>query len=192
MSTAEIKPTAEPRLVTADELLRDYRHQRCELIEGRVKLMSPTGFGHGAHELELGYLLTHYVRQHSLGMVVSGEVGFLIARRPDTVLAPDVAFVTKDRLDAVGFTEKYFPEAPALAVEVVSPGDTADEVDEKARQWLAAGAKAVWVVYSRGRTVAVYRSLDNIRVLTEEQTLSGEEVVPGFSVKVADLFLHAR
>ncbi|WP_442482811.1 Uma2 family endonuclease [Aeoliella sp. SH292] len=192
MSTAEIKPTAEPQLVTADELLRDYHGQRCELIEGRVKLMSPTGFGHGSFERRIASLLGEYVDEHELGDVVTGEVGFLVARRPDTVLAPDVAFVTKDRLDAVGFTEKYFPEAPALAIEVVSPGDTADEVDEKARQWLAAGAKAVWVVYSRGRTVAVYRSLDNICVLTEEQSLSGEEVVPGFSVKVADLFLHAR
>lgn len=188
MSTAEAQSQTPAKLVTADELLRDYSGQRCELIEGEVLLMSPTGFGHGALELRIGQLLGVFVDKDVLGAVVTGEVGFIIQRDPDTVLAPDVAFVSKDRIEAVGVTDKFFPEAPALAIEIVSPSDTAEAVDTKARRWLAAGTRAVWVVYPMGRTVAVYRSLDNIRVLTEEQSLDGEDIVPGFSVPVAELF----
>lgn len=188
MSTAEVQPESATALVTADELLRDYHGQRCELIEGKVCLMSPTGFGHGAATVELTVALSTFVRKQKLGVVVTGEVGFILDRNPDTVLAPDVAFVTKDRLGAIGINEKYFPEAPALAVEVVSPSDTAEAVDSKARQWLAAGTSAVWIVYPKGRSVTVYRSLENIRVLTEADELQGGDVLPGFKVRVSELF----
>ena len=80
------------------------------------------------------------------------------------------------------------PEAPVLAVEVVSPDDTAEEVDAKIRSWLAAGTKLAWVLYPRGRTVTVYRSLDDIHVLTEKDQLKGDPVVPGFTCAIADLF----
>lgn len=188
MSTAEAQPEGATALVTADELLRDYHEQRCELIEGKVCLMSPTGFGHGAIEVRLAHLLTSFVTQHHLGLIVSGEVGFVLQREPDTVLAPDVAFVTRDSVEAVGVVDKYFPEAPALAVEVVSPSDTAEAVDSKARRWLAAGTAAVWIVYPKGRSVTVYRSLENIRVLTEADELDGGDVLPGFKVTVSDIF----
>jgi Uma2 family endonuclease len=111
---------------------------------------------------------------------------------PDTVLAPDCSFVRKERIGVLGIPKEYFPEAPALVVEVVSPGDTAEEVDDKIRRWFAAGAELGWVVYPRGRTATVYHGLDDIRVLMADDTLDGGAVVPGFRCRVGDLFPPAH
>ena len=177
------------RITTADELLRmpddGYRY---ELIEGELRKMSPAGTEHGYVISEIhGYLWMH-VRKHRLGVVTGAETGFLIQQNPDTVLAPDVAFIGQERINAIGIPKSYFPEAPVLAVEVVSPDDTAQEVDEKMQRWLAAGVEIGWVIYPRGRTVTVYRALDDIHVLTSNDMLDGGSVVPGFSCRVGDLF----
>jgi Uma2 family endonuclease len=186
MSTVELD--ADVALVTAEELLRDYGDQRCDLIDGKVRSMAPCGGEHGALASDLGAMLSVFVRTHKLGRCFAAETGFLIARDPDTVMAPDCAFVRADRLAALGLPRSYFPEAPALAVEVASPGDTAEEVDDKARRWLAAGCEMVWVVYPRGRSVTVYKSLDDVRILTGDATLDGGEALPGFSYPLAELF----
>lgn len=188
MSTAEAKSTGAAQLVTADELFHKYNGQRCELIEGIVEHMSPIGFGHGSFERRIAQLLGAHVDQHELGEVVAGEVGFIVSHDPDSVLAPDIAYVRKERLDAIGTTEKYFPEAPTLAVEIVSPSDTAEAVDSKARRWLAAGTEAVWVVFPRGKSVTVYQSLDNIQILTVDHVLDGGEVIRGFALPVREIF----
>lgn len=187
MSTAELT-TAAPLLVTADELATEYRQQRCELVEGKVRLMSPAGFGHGTLAARIATALSYCVERQSLGAVVGAETGFRIDRDPDTVLAPDAAFIKQARIEEIGFTESFFPEAPALAVEVTSPGDTAEEVDDKSRRWLAAGCEMVWVVYPRGRSVTVYKSLDDVRILTGDAALDGGELLPGFSYPLAELF----
>lgn len=188
MSMAEIKIDAPERLVTADELLRDYNAVRCDLVEGRVREMEPPGFWHGSIEVRVSRVLGDHVDVHGLGVVVVGDVGFIVARNPDTVLGADVAFVRKERVDEIGMTSKYFPEAPTLAVEIVSPNDAADEVDDKVRRWLAAGCETVWVVYPRGKSVTVYRSLDDIRVLTGDVVLDGGDVVPGFATPISEFF----
>jgi Uma2 family endonuclease len=177
------------RTMTADELLRMPEDgSRYELLEGELHQMSPPGFQHGVVGEDLASRLTEFVRKNSLGRVTSAETGFLLTHDPDTVRAPDIAFVSKEQLDRCGVPVGYFPEAPALAVEVVSPGDTAEEVDSKVRCWLAAGTQLAWVVYPGGRSVTVYRSLDEIHVLTEKDQLTGNSVVPGFACAVADLF----
>lgn len=188
MSPADAKPMTATSLVTAEELLRDYRGQRCELIEGKVESMSPSGGEHGVLAADLVALLSIHAKQHGLGRCFGAETGFITGRNPDTVLAPDVAFVRKQRLDVIGVTEKYFPEAPTLAVEIVSPSDTAEEVDSKARRWLAAGAEAVWVVYPRGKSVTVYKSLDDVRVYQSDQVLDDLELLPDFQLNIAELF----
>jgi Uma2 family endonuclease len=183
MSTA-----AKP--MTADELLRlsddGYRY---ELIEGELRKMSPPGYEHGIVGQSLAWRLAAFVHQHDLGQVSAAETGFVLGRDPDTVRAPDVAFVSKEQIQRCGSPVSYFPEVPALAVEVVSPDDTAEEVDSKIRHWLSAGTKLAWVVYPRGRTVTIYRSLDDIRVLTDKEQLDGEDVVPGFQCRIADIFV---
>ncbi len=177
------------RTMTAEELIRmpedGYRY---ELVEGELHQMAPPGSQHGYVGHKLGWRLGQYVESNDLGAVFAAETGFLLSRDPDTVRAPDASFLTKEQLIRCGMPTGYFPEAPALAVEVVSPGDTAEEVDSKVRSWLAAGTQLAWVVYPGGRTVTVYRSLDDIHVLTEKDKLTGNSVVPGFECAVADLF----
>jgi Uma2 family endonuclease len=186
MSTAELSTDAV--LVTAEDLLRDYSEIRCDLIDGKVHPMAPCGGEHGALASDLGVVLAVYVSTHKLGRCFAAETGFLIGRDPDTVMAPDCAFVRADRLAKLGLPRSYFPEAPALAVEVTSPGDTAEEVDDKARRWLAAGCEMVWVVYPRGRSVTVYKSLDDVRILTGDAALDGGASLPGFTYPLAELF----
>ena len=188
MCTAKLPPSTSDKLVTADELFEKYNHVHCDLIEGKVVEMAPPGFGHGSVETTLAAKLWLHVSENRLGIVATGETGFLVDRNPDTVLAADVAFVRKDRVKAIGITEKYFPEAPALAVEIVSPGDTANQVELKTRRWLQAGAELVWIVYPPTKSVTVYRSLEEVRLLNSDDTLDGGDVLPGFSVTVADLF----
>ena len=177
------------RITTADELLHmpddGYRY---ELVDGELRKMTPAGGEHGFLSNEIGWLLTEHVRRNELGQVLGAETGFRIGRNPDTVLAPDTSFIRKERIAVIGIPKEYFPEAPALVVEVVSPGDTAEEVDDKMRRWFAAGVEIGWVIYPRGRTVTVYRALDDICILTANDMLDGESVVPGFRCRVGDLF----
>lgn len=161
---------------------------RYELVDGELRKMTPGGSELGCTIFEITIPFGIYLKQHPLGRAFGAETGFLVSRDPDTVLAPDLSFVRQDRIDALGIPKTFFPEAPALIVEVVSPSDTIDEVDQKIRRWFAAGVQMAWVVNPRGRTVTVYRSLDDIRVLTSKDTLDGGDVVPGFAVPVGDLF----
>ncbi len=175
--------------MTADELwaLHD-NGMRHELVEGELRTMSPAGGPHGYITVELTEPLARFVREHDLGVVFGAETGFRIARDPDTVRAPDIAFVRRDRIPATGIPEGFWPGAPDLAVEVVSPSDTADEIDEKVHQWLTSGTRLVWVVKPRRKTITVYRTPTTPVVLTDTDTLDGEDVVPGFHLRVGDLF----
>lgn len=174
---------------TAEELLRLPRDgRRYELVDGELREMTPSGYEHGRIIGELHWRLGQFVSQHRLGQVIAAETGFLLSRQPDTVRAPDIAFVRAEREQELGVAKAYFPEAPALVVEVVSPNDTVYEVGEKIRRWLIAGAELAWVISPAARTVTVYRSLDDIQVVTERGTLSGEKVLPGFECPVSDIF----
>ncbi|MEM8865565.1 MAG: Uma2 family endonuclease [Planctomycetota bacterium] len=128
------------------------------------------------------------VRSKKFGVVVGPGCGFVVARNPDSVLAPAAAFVSAARLSRQALGSFFFPCAPTLAVEVVSPNESADEVHAKAQMWIESGSEVVWLVWPGDRTVSVYRSPDNVRVLTTGQTLEGDDVLPGFAVPVADLF----
>ena len=176
--------------VTADQVLRmpDDGH-RYELVAGELRKMTPAGWEHGVVGGRLRSLLGRHVLEHELGEVFLAETGFLLARDPDTVRAPDIAFIHKDRLPASLPEESFWPGPPDLAVEVVSPRDTTGEVDDKVRAWLDAGAKMVWVVSPKWRNVTVYRSPTDIRVFTENDELTGEDAVPGFRCQVRRIFV---
>jgi Uma2 family endonuclease len=136
----------------------------------------------------LALALGQYVKEKNLGSTYLAETGFKLRTNPDTVRAPDVSFIGRERVEQIGETEGYWPGAPDLAVEVNSPGDRVGEVEEKVQEWLNAGARVVWVVSPKLRAVTVYRSLTDIVTLTEKDTLDGGEVVPGFQFPVAEFF----
>lgn len=181
--------TVSEKVVTADELLAlPDDGQRHELVRGRLRTMTPAGARHGQIALTLGGILRKHIVDNDLGVVVAAETGFRLESDPDTVRAPDAAFVSQTRIPEGGVPDGFWPGAPDLAGEVVSPGDSSEEVQAKVTDYLAAGTRLVWVVHPKTRTVTEYRSLDEVRVLREEDTLDGADVVPGFSVAVRDLF----
>jgi len=177
------------KLMTADELLAmpgdGYRY---ELVEGELRRMSPAGDEHGRVGMELAIPLGSHVKQNKLGKLYLAETGFLLKTNPDTVRAPDIAFVRIERIEQDPGVKGYRVGAPDLAVEVVSPGDTVSEVEEKVAEWLEGGARMVWVVSPKLHTVTVYRSLTNIVTLTGKDKLDGGDVVPGFQMNVAEIF----
>lgn len=180
--------TTAHRVMTADELfmLRD-GDKRHELVRGELRTMAPAGFEHGAIGIRIASMLSQWVREHDLGTVVGADTGFVLSRNPDTVRVPDVAFVSKARL-AAGVPKKFFPGAPDLAVEVLSPSDTVEEIEEKVMELLDEGTRLVWVVNPRLKSVTVYRPGPRANVIRGDERLGGEDVVGGFEVGVGELF----
>lgn len=173
-------------LMTADELakLNDWSH-RFELIKGELLTMSPAGEEHGAVTITLSALLYNHVTTNNLGVLRAAETGFKLESNPDTVLAPDISFIANDRagVPVPGFRHG----APDLAVEVISPHETKREVDRKTALWLELGAKSVWNVNPRKRTVEVVRP-DGERRLFHENDELVDDTIPGFRVKVSEIF----
>jgi len=177
------------KLMTADELWRlPDDGQRHELVAGELRTMAPSGSQHGRVTVRVTVPLGQYVEAHELGVVFGAETGFWIAEKPDTVRAPDVAFVRRERAEAVGDVTGYWPGAPDLGVEVISPSDLYTEVDEKVAMWLERGARMVLVVNPRRRTIAVHRPGGQVRLLAESDEIDGEDVVPGWKLPVRALF----
>ncbi|MBI2917691.1 MAG: Uma2 family endonuclease [Chloroflexi bacterium] len=176
-------------LLTADQFFREYagKEGRYELVRGEVVPMTPPGTVHGAVMMNIGAILRAHVKEHELGLVV-GESGFLLEHAPDTVRGPDVSFVRKARIAAGGVPVAFYPEAPDLAVEVVSPSDTAAELEVKVREYLRNGTAQVWLAYPESRTVHVYNRDGTARWYGEDETLEGADVLPGFSVPVREFF----
>jgi Uma2 family endonuclease len=182
------------RLITADELLvmphRDEHGNDCrlELIRGEVRKMSPTGLTHGVLCTRVSTALENFVRKNDLGLVCGAETGFVVGRDPDSVLGSDAAFISRENVEKVENFDKFGPSAPDLAVEVLSPSNTAVEMDEKISLYFGAGSRMVWIVNPKRRTVAVYSSPFDVRILGEEDALDGGEVLPGFGLPLSRLF----
>jgi Uma2 family endonuclease len=176
-------------LVTADELLHmpDDGH-RYELIRGELVRMAPAGFEHGTVVANFTVALGGHVKANKLGVLAGAETGFRITSDPDTVRAPDLAFVSQDRFLESGNPKSFWPGAPDLAVEVISPGDTYTEVEDKVHEWLDAGTRMVIVANPRNRSLKVHRSRTEVTLLMENDEFDGGDVVPGFKLKVSELF----
>ena len=179
--------------VTADELPAiSARHsalgRRTELVRGDLIVMAPAGGRHGQVAHTLALFIGIHVRDRNLGRVFAAETGFTLRRDPDTVRAPDVAFVAGERLATEGSPAGFLEMAPDLAAEVVSPGDSATAVRDKVADWLAAGARLVWVVSPETRSVVVHRQDHPALTLHEAEVLAGAPVFTDFAVRVRDLF----
>lgn len=178
------------QLLTAEQLwaLPGVPGKRYELVGGELVEVPGAGGLHGLLVKVFLRLLDPFVLAHRLGEVFADGVGYIIARGPDVVRIPDVSFIARERLPAGGIPEGFIPGAPDLAVEIVSPGDRAEEVYGKVREYLDAGARLVWVVWPRHRTVTVYTPDGQVRERREGDELDGGDVLPGFQVRVAELF----
>src|SRR6266571_4243851 len=170
--------------MTAAELLQ-IPDKHAELVRGALVVREPPGLRHGRIALEIAEALAAHVRANQLGRVYV-ESGFKLMSNPDTVRGPDVAFVSESRLpepEPVG----YPALAPDLVVEILSPGDRPGEVLARVGDWLSAGTRLVWVVDPTARVARVYRDDGSEQILTADQTLDGEDVVPGFSCGLGEI-----
>jgi len=184
MSTAT--PPKVRQLATAESLLENHPQQRCELIDGEVRLMSPAGSEHGSIVGRLTVRIGLCVEQGQLGHFFGAETGFIIQRNPDTVRAPDVAFVVADRVTD-RLPTQFFPGPPDLAVEVLSPNDTASEVQEKAEAWLNSGCREVWLIDPRRKSATRLTPAEDSIIQQSVETLT-TDLLPGFSLEVSELF----
>jgi Uma2 family endonuclease len=178
---------------TAEELLMMPEDGfRYDLVKGELRKMSPAGSEHGAIIARLTIALGSHVEANGLGEVFGAETGFKLASNPDTVLGPDLAFVSNERIPPTGIPVAYWPGAPDLAVEVVSPGNTRQEMEEKIREYLAAGVRAVWIVTPKRRTIAIHRRDTETVLLSENDILDGQDIVQGFQYNIAKLFAERK
>jgi Uma2 family endonuclease len=177
----------EDSLMTGEELFQRPDLSPCELVNGRVVPTMPTGDEHADVEYELGMRLRAYGKETGRGRAVGGEVGIYIRRSPDTVRAADIVFISRER-DLRPRAKGYFEIAPELVVEVLSPDDRMSRMREKLRDYFSAGVRVVWVVDPASRRVLIHRSLTDLTDLDDRQALTEEDLLPGFSVAVSDLF----
>jgi Uma2 family endonuclease len=169
--------------MTADELLRlPDDGWRYELVQGELRKMSPSGAEHGVIATQIIVSLGAYVKAHSLGRVYASETGFRISRQPDTVRAPDAAFVRAERVVA---TRSFFEGPPDLAFEVISPGDTYSEVEEKTLGWLRAGVRVVVIVDPRTSTVRIHRTSG---ATTVADFIDIDDLIPGWKLPLSEVF----
>ena len=171
-----------PVKMTLEEFLESDL-EGCEYVNGELIPKMPTSLNHGKINTSLILSLGSHVRENQLGDIYSSDTGFRIGER---MLIPDIAFVSTARIP--DDMDEASPIPPDLAVEVVSPTDVLSRLVEKAFAYLEAGTHLVWVVEPKSKTVMVYRSETDIKLLTRNDTLTGEDVVEGFSCSVAELF----
>ena len=181
--------TTKTLMTSSDLLALPDDGLRHELIEGEITNMTPAGPIHGKVAANLLVLIGSHIRAHDLGSVYAAETGFIIASDPDTVRAPDLAFVSKVRESEVNVPRGFARGAPDLVAEVISPDDTYEELDLKVQQWLRAGTRLVWVVNPRSTSVAVHGPAGEVTLRGHGDMLDGGDVLPGFACRISEIFL---
>ena len=181
--------TTQAKPMTADDLLR-LRGQgvRGELVRGVLIEKMPSGEEHGELAMYIGTLLNVFARPRRLGRVIGSDAGVVLERNPDTVREPDVAVISYRKRPRGIRNTRYTQAIPELVVEIRSPGDSAAELDEKARMWIRHGVLIVWAVNPDARTVDVYRADGSATTLAERDELDGGDAIPGFSCAAREIF----
>jgi Uma2 family endonuclease len=180
---------ATATLLTADDLMAMPEDgNRYELMRGELVSTPMSSYESSEIAMAIGSMLRAFAYPHKLGRVAGADGAFILHRNPYTVRIPDASFVRMDRLPPPEQRRQFLELAPDLAVEVVSPSDSANEVQEKVREYLDAGVRLIWVVHPAQRTLTVYTADRNARVLYEDEVLDGGEVLPGFTITVSDIF----
>ena len=175
-------------LVTANDLLTlEKAGKSTELVRGRLIVREPPSTYHGRVQGILHVLVGSYVHTHALGAVFGQDTGFQIASAPDTVRAPDLAFVDLTRVAQIP-RRGYAALAPDLVAEIISPDDRPGEVLAKAGEWLEVGVRLVWVIDPDRRVASVYRDDGIVMTVSSDADVDGEAVLPGFSFRLSELF----
>ncbi|MBK8098866.1 MAG: Uma2 family endonuclease [Planctomycetes bacterium] len=177
-----------PRITAEQLLLRPSDAGRCELVHGEVRAMSPAGPRHGFVTMLFGARLLTHALERGLGQVYAADTGFVIERNPDTVLAPDAAFVRRERTPGKDH-RGFFEGPPDLCVEVRSPTDSRPAMQRKARAWLQAGCQVVVNVDPESQTVEIWRVDAEPQTLRGDDVFAADDVIPGFRLRIADLFV---
>lgn len=173
--------------LSAEEFFWIGLDEPCELVEGKIVWMSPANYLHGRTMVRVSAALEAWARRSKLGRVVSGDVGFILRRNPDTVRAPDVAYVVRERQPTREKASFFYDGPPDLAIEIVSPSQRWPELERKAREYLHAGTLAVWIVDPDDRTARIYRGADVVPLAADGE-LADAALLPGFALGLVDLF----
>ena len=180
---------ASPMSMTVEEFLASSVPEgKAELIRGELRVTPPPGAPHGTAAINLVVMLANYVRAMGLGRVFGDSFGYELVRLPRTVRVPDGSFVRAERLPPAGIGPGLLKFAPDLAIEVLSPSESASELEEKLDDYLFSGTPLIWVVDPVRRTVMIVAADAPVRWLRESDTLDGGTVVPGFTCPVSDIF----
>ena len=177
------------KLLTADDLLRLYgQGVRGELIRGELHETTSTGINHGRTVTKTVIRMGSFIEPRQLGTLVGSDTGIWLERDPDTVREPDIAYISAEKMSLDADIPGYSEVVPDLVVEVRSPNNSLREVREKALMWLDFGVRLAWVAHPDTRSVDVYSADDQALTLTEDDTLDGGGVLPGFACPVRDIF----
>lgn len=186
-SIVNVSQSGTPPRITGEKLFALGDIGPCELVEGEIIKMSPTGEKHGIVEINLGGELRTFVRLHKLGRVSGGEVGIYTRRNPDSVRGADIVFISNERLAQRG-TSDFMDVAPDLVVEIMSPDDRWNEVTRKLEEYLEIGVRLVWIVDPETDSIFAYRSMTDVRRFEKSEMLIADDVLPGFTTPVEELF----
>ncbi len=180
-------PPAAPRLWTGEELNRLPEGWRYEIDEGELVIMPPAGWEHGDVAMGVGSILRRFVRERHLGTVVAADTGFRLRRDPETLRAPDAAFVSNDRIALIADRKGFSEVPPDLAVEVLSPSNTRVDMKRKVEQYLAAGVRSVWILDPDAGALTRYRPGEAPAILDDPAAVVEDPVLPGFGCRLAEL-----
>ena len=180
-------PTKHSELSAEELLYLSLPDRQAELVRGRLIVREPPGYQHGLVAFAIAARIGEFVRANNLGVVVAAETGFKLFSNPDTVRAADAAYLSRQRAPDRP-PSGYLALAPDLAVEVTSPSDRGGEIQAKVSDWLNAGSRLVWVIDPARKRALVYREDGSVDMLANRDALSGENVLPGFSCLLDDIW----
>jgi Uma2 family endonuclease len=179
---------ATTRLFTVEDVEQDPPEGEWELIDGELVPVTPSGFESSSLGHRIGWIIGNFVYAHELGLMTGADGGYVLFPDRATIRVSDVAFIRRDRLPPQGERSRFPRLAPDLAVEVLSPSDSTSEVIAKIEMYQEAGIPLIWVVDPQKTTITIIAAGRPTTVLKPGDLLEGGDVLPGFSVPVAEIF----
>jgi Uma2 family endonuclease len=188
--SAVLETTVEKPVTVEDFYEIAFEGFRGELVGGELKETMPTSILHGIIAGRIAIILGFFVLQNKLGEVLTAETGFRLFVDKKTVRVPDVSFLSNEKLAEIKNVNKFYDGTPDLAIEVISPSETYNDVQGKLEDYLSAGVKMVWIIRPENKIVTTYRTLSDFKILRENEELNGEDLLPNFKCNLTDIFAN--